>query len=81
MRHCVLDDKSLDPLRVRQGHAKPYRAAVILHVECVARDLESFGEMIHDLGVVVERIRKCFRVGPVAVAEAGEVGRDQVITI
>ena len=37
--------------------------------------------MIHDLGVVVERIRECFRVRPVAVPEARIIGRHQVIAI
>ena len=36
VRHRVLDDKSLDPLRMGQGHAITYRAAVVLHVRGVA---------------------------------------------
>ena len=32
VRHGILNDKRLDTLRVRQGHAKAYRSAVILHV-------------------------------------------------
>ena len=70
-----------DAIGMNQGHAKPYRAAIILHVECVARDPESFGEMIHDLRVLVEHIGECFRIRPVPVAEAWVIGLEQVITI
>ena len=49
---------------------KTHRAAVILHVERVARAPERFGEGIHDLGVVIKRIRDLFRVRPVALSEA-----------
>jgi hypothetical protein len=35
-----------------QGHAKPHRAAVMVHVQRVARQPECLGEVIHDLGVV-----------------------------
>ena len=81
VRHSVLDDESLDPVRMRQGHAKTHRAAVILHVKRVAREPERFGEVIHDLGVVIEGVREFFRVRPVAVPEARVIGRDQVIAI
>jgi hypothetical protein len=79
VRHCVLDNESLDPVRMGQGHAKTHRAAVILHVKGVAREPERFGEVIHDLGVVIERIREFFRVGPVAVSETRIIGRDKVV--
>jgi len=46
----VLNDESLDPVRMGQGHAKTHEAAVILHVQRVAREPECFGEVIHDLG-------------------------------
>src|SRR5271157_1699579 len=36
---------------------------------------------IHDLGVVIERVREFFRVRPVAVSEARVIRRDQVIAI
>jgi len=81
VRHRVLGDESLDPFRMGQGHAKTHRAAVILHVERVARKPERFGEVIHDLGIVMERVREFFRVRPVAVSEARVIGRDQVIAI
>ncbi len=71
----------LDPLRMGERQAKPHGAAVILHVQRVAREPDRFAEVIHDLGVVVERVGECFRVRPVAVSEAWVIGRDQVITI
>ena len=63
MRHSVLNDERLDPVRMSQGHAKTNGAAVILHVKRVARESERFGEVIHDLGVVIERIREFFGSG------------------
>ncbi len=81
VRHRVLNDERLDPVRIGQGHAKPHGAAVILHIQRVAREPERFGEVLHDLGIVIERIRKGFRVRPVAVSEARVIGRDQVIAI
>ncbi len=64
-----------------QDHAKADGAAVVLHVERVAREAERFGEMIHHVGDVVEGVCEFFRVWPVAVAEAGIIGRDEVIAI
>ena len=63
VRHSVLDDEILDPVQMGQGHAKTHGAAVILHVQRVAREPERFGEVVHDLGVVIERIRECFWAG------------------
>ena len=40
-----------------------------------------FGEVIHDFRDVIEGVRECFRVRPVAVTEAGVVGSDRVIAI
>jgi hypothetical protein len=53
-RHIVLEDESLDPLRMGQGHAETHGAAVILHVQRASRELERFGEVIHDVGVTIE---------------------------
>ena len=47
---------------------------------CVARAQE-IGGVIHGFGDVIERVRECFRVWPVAVAKARIVGRYQVIAI
>jgi len=62
-----------------QRHAKTHWTAVVLHVQRVAREAERFGEVIHDFGDVIERVRELFRVGPVAVTEAWVIGRDQVV--
>ena len=79
--HGVLNDESLYALRMRQGHAKTHGAAIILHVKRVAREPERFGEVIHDLGDVIEGVREFLRVRPVAVSEARVIGRNQVIAI
>ena len=79
--HSVLNDESLDPVRMGQGHAKTNGSAVILHVKRVAREPERSGEVIHNLGVVIECICEFFRVRPVAVSEARIIGRDKVIAI
>ena len=66
---------------MRQHHAKSHRAAVILHVQRVAREAERFGEVIHDLGDVIERICEFFRVRPIAMSEGRLIGRDKMIPI
>jgi len=81
VRHSVLDDESLDPIRMGQHHAKTNGAAVILHVKSKTRESERFGEVIHDLGIVIERIGELFRIRPVAVSKARVVGRDKVTAI
>ena len=77
MRHRVLNDERLDPLGMSQGHAKTNRAAVILHVKGIARESECFGKMIHDLGIVIERVGEFLRVRPVAMSEARIIWRDK----
>src|SRR5436305_13230779 len=64
-----------------QGHAKTNGAAVVLHVERVARESERFGEVIHDLGNMIERIRESFQVRPVALSKARIIRRDKTIAI
>ena len=53
-----------------QGHAKAHGAAVVLHVKRVAGELHGFGEVIHNPGVVIDRIRKTLSVRPIAVSES-----------
>ena len=81
MRHGVLNDECLDPVRMGQGHAKTHGAAVILHVKRVAREAERFGEVIHDLRIMIERVREFLRIGPIAVSEARVIRCDKVIAI
>src|SRR5260370_38438606 len=64
-----------------QSHAKTHGSAVILHVKRVAREPNSFGEVIHGFGEVIKRIREFFRVWPVAVSEAGIIRCDKVVAI
>ena len=78
---CVLNNKSFNALRMGKCHAKTDGAAVILHVKRVAREPERFGEVIHDLGEVIERVREFFRIGPIAVSEARVIGRDKMKAI
>src|SRR6202021_668163 len=67
--------------RMGQSHAKTNGATVVLHVKREALESESFGEVIHDLGVVIERVRELPRVWPVTVSEARVVGCNQVEAI
>jgi hypothetical protein len=53
-----------------QGHAKTHGAAIILHVKGAVREAERLGEVIRDLGDVIERVPKFFRIRPAAVPEA-----------
>jgi hypothetical protein len=61
--------------------AKADGAAVILHVQGIARKAERVGEVIDDLGDVVESVCELFWVGPVTVAKAGVIGGDEVIAV
>ena len=81
MRHRVLDDERLDPVRMGQGHAKPDRSTVILDVERVVVEPKCFGEAVHDLGTVIECVGEFFRVRPAAVSKAGVIGRYKMIAI
>src|SRR6266446_2234520 len=81
VRRSILDNETLDSIRMRQGHAKTHGAAVILHVKRVAREPKSIGEVIHGFGDVIERVREFFRVWPVTMSETGVIGRDKVIVI
>src|SRR5271154_6532373 len=67
----VLYDQRFHAFRVRQDHAKTYRAAVILHVKSVVREGERFGEVVHHVGDVIERVGEFFGVGTVAVSATG----------
>ena len=81
VRDSVLDNQSFDPLRVGQNHPKAHRAAVILHVQCVARKPERFGKVIHDLSDMIERVSELFRVRPIAMSKARIIRSDHVIAI
>ena len=81
MCHCVLNNESFYTLGVCKDHAEPYRASVILQVKRVTREPERFGEMVRDLGAVIERVREFLRIRPIAVSEPWVIGSDQVIAI
>src|SRR5882724_13212582 len=77
----VLNNQSFYTLGVRQCHAKTNRSAVILHVKSKTREPQRFGEVIHDFGDAIERIREFFRIRPITVSEARIIGRDKVKAI
>jgi hypothetical protein len=77
----VLNDEGLDPVRMREHHAKAHGAAIVLHVKRVAREPERFGEINHDLGAAIERVGEFFRVRPIAVPEPRIIRRDEVIAV
>ena len=81
MRNRVLNNQRIDPFGMNQGHAKTHRASVVLHVKCVLREPQRFGETIHDLGIVIECVGELFWIGPVAVTKPGVIRRDEVIAI
>ena len=81
MSDRILDDESLDPLRVRQCHAKANRPAIVLHVRSVVRQAYRLREIVDHGSDVIERIFEPLRVRPVAVSEARVIGRDEVIAI
>ena len=81
MRDRVLRDKSLYAFWVHKCHAKAHGAAVILHVNGVAREPQRLGKMIHDPGNVIECVREFLGVGPIAVSEAWVIRRNKVIAV
>ena len=58
MRDGVLDDKGLDAVRMSERHSKANRAAIVLHIQRVARKLQLFGKAIDDVGVVIETYKR-----------------------
>jgi len=81
VRYSVLDDERLDPFRMGQRHSKTNGAAVIMHVKSKTREPERFGEVIHDLGDVIERIREFLRIRPIAVSKAWIIRRHKMKAI
>ena len=81
VRDSVLNDQRLDALGMRQDHAKADRGAIVLHIQVVFREAHRFDEVIHDFGDAIERVGKFLRIGPIAVAEARIVGRNEMITV
>ena len=76
-----MHDERIDAFRMRQRHSKSNRSAVVLHVQGVMRKTEGFRKVIHDLGVVIKRVHEFPWIRPIAVTEAGIIGRDEVIAI
>jgi hypothetical protein len=81
MGNCILHNETLQPLWMRQGHAKTDRPAVVLHIERVMRQLKRLREAVHYSGEVVECVRELFWIRPIAVPESGIVGRYQMVLV
>src|SRR5436190_22863000 len=81
MCDSVLNDESFQALWVGKCQAKTDRATIILHVKRVARESERFGEVVHDLGQVIESVREFLRVRPVGVPKARIIRSDKMKSI
>ena len=81
MGDSILDDQRLNPFRMRERKAKADRAAIVLHEENVAMQIESHRELIHDGRQMVESVREGSRVRRPAMTEAGIVRRDQMVAV
>src|ERR1700722_18504374 len=77
----ILNDEGFDALGMRKDHAEADRAAIVLHVECVALNSERFREGANGASETVKGIVELLRVGPVALPETWEVGRNQMIVV
>src|SRR2546430_6136544 len=77
----VLNNESFYALRMCKYHAKTDRATIILHVKRVARESKRFGEVVHDLGQVIESVREFLRVRPVGVPKARVIRSDKMKSI
>ena len=57
IRIGILDDKRLQPLRMRRDDAKADRPAIIMKEEGACVDLELLEETVDRLGQIVKRVR------------------------
>ena len=78
MRDRGLNDQRFDAVRMRECHTETHGSAIILHVERVSRKAEHFDEVIHDFGVVVERVCEGSWIRPIAMPKSRIVRRDQM---
>src|SRR5580658_5973575 len=79
IRVGILDDKCLQPLRMRQDDAKADRSAIVMKEERVFVDLQLLKKTVDGLGQIVEgvRVRRGWR--GVTLTEPWEVRRYQMI--
>jgi hypothetical protein len=52
---------------------------IILHVERIAVEMKRLGKVLHDLGDMIERIRKYLGTGRIAVTEAWIIRSDEMV--
>ena len=79
IRIGILDDKRLQPLRMRRDDAKADRPAIVMKVEGVFVDLELLEKIVDRLGQIVEgvHIRRWWR--GVTLTESRKIRRYQMI--
>jgi hypothetical protein len=77
----VLNDQRGQPLGMREGQTKPDRAAVVLQVQGVARDVPLLQESIDDLGEAIEGIAERTRRRRVTASEPRVVRGDQMKSV
>ena len=75
---AVLGDDRGDSVRVPGGDPEADRRAVVEHVDREAVEAENLGEAVDDVGEMIEGVVEFGRIRHVRLAEAGQVGRDQV---
>src|SRR5450755_2855688 len=81
MRHSILNDERLNALRVSKSQAKANWPTIVLHVEAVMCQAQRFGHMLRHGRKVVEGVRECGRIRPIAMAETRIIRGDQVIAV
>jgi hypothetical protein len=75
------DHERLDSLGMGKRHPHTDRAAVVLHKKHVSVDVELFEQRAHRLGEVVKGVAVAGRRRRLALAEAGIVRGDQMVTV
>jgi hypothetical protein len=77
----VLDHQPAHPLGLRGGEAQPHRAAEVVQIEDIARDLELLEQTPGHLCQVIEGVRELRDRGRIRVAVADHVRGDHVEVI
>ena len=78
VRVAVLGDDRGDALGVPGGEPEPDRRTVVEHVQREAVEAEPFRQALDDVGELLEGVVEVTARGHVRLAEAGQVGSDEV---
>ena len=62
-----------------QGHTETNRAAVVLHEQCIAIQMQLLCEVLHDLRQMIKGVSEGFRIRPGGVSKAGIVRSDEMV--